>query len=188
MAPPHATLEVRGTKVYQCKGKSNKAPIRKYVPAIKHFIESQHLEFVHDYQKLGLLKQDGKLYDVFDLPKDFVVKGDLNLRGMDLTELPDLSTITVNENFNCGHNQLTSLAGAPKSASRYIFGELEKPYKIMAREYLHGKNTDIPPEILEIMIANYKKHLANTLKHETELIDESDEKSIILRNDTQRSV
>ena len=112
---PHVTLEVRGTGVHQIKGKQNKAPVRKYVPAVVKFIESQHLEIVNDLKNLGLIRQDGKFYDIYNLPKNFVVKGDLDLSDMELTELPDLSTVTVLGNFNCEHNQLTSLVGAPKS-------------------------------------------------------------------------
>ncbi len=112
---PHATLEVCGKEVHQIKGKQNKAPIRKYVPAIKHFVESQKLDVVHDLKNLGLIKQDGKYYDIYNLPMGFVVTGDLDLRGMGLTELPDLSTITVGRDFYCSYNQLTSLNGAPQS-------------------------------------------------------------------------
>ena len=118
---PHATLEVRGKKVHQVKGKQNKAPIRKYVPAIKHFIESQNLDIVHDLKNLGLIKQDGKYYDIYNLPKGFVVTGDLDLSDQGLTELPDLSTITVNGYFDCSDNQLTSLKGAPQSVDGYFF-------------------------------------------------------------------
>ena len=281
---PHVTLEVRGTEVHQIKGKQNKAPVRKYVPAVQKFIESQKFDVVNDLKNLGLIRQDGKLYDVFNLPKNFVVKGDLDLSDMGLTELPDLSTVTVLGNFECDHNQLTSLAGAPKSvggdfwcsnnqltslehapesvggdfycsdnqltsltgapksvsgsfycsdnqltsltgvpqsvgshfdcsynqltsltgapksvgrdfwcynnqltslsgapksvgghfdcgdnqltglvgapkdATSYFFGDLNTPEKMIAPEYLAGKNMDIPDDILEIMIDNYKKH------------------------------
>ena len=112
---PHVTLEVRGTGVHQIKGKQNKAPVRKYVPAVVKFIESQHLEIVNDLKNLGLIRQDGKLYDIYNLPKNFVVKGNLDLTRMGLTELPDLGTVTVLGSFDCGYNQLTSLTGAPKS-------------------------------------------------------------------------
>ncbi len=235
---PHVTLEVRGTEVHQIKGKQNSAPVRKYVPAVVKFIESQHLEIVNDLKNLGLIRQDGKLYDIYNLPKNFVVKGDLDLSDMELTELPDLSTVTVLGKFDCsnnqltsltgapesvggyfvcnhnkltsltgapesvggdffcsynqltslehapksvgGHfmciynqfgapksvggyfycegNQLTSLVGAPKDATSYFFGYLNTPKKMIAPEYLAGKNTNIPDDILKIMIDNYKKH------------------------------
>ena len=112
---PHATLEVRGNEVYQVKGKQNKAPIRKYIPAIKHFIESQKLDVLYDLKNLGLIKQDGKYYDIYNLPKGFVVTGGLDLRGMGLTELPDLSTVTVKGDFDCFNNQLTNLNGCPQN-------------------------------------------------------------------------
>ena len=118
---PHATLEVRGNEVHQVKGKQNKTPIRKYIPAIKQFLETQKLDVVHDLRNLGLIKQDGKYYDIFNLPKGFVVKGDLNLRSMELTELPDLSTITIQGIFDCSINRLTSLQGAPQTVRGHFW-------------------------------------------------------------------
>ena len=60
------------------------------------------------------IKQDGKVWDLFDLPEGFVIKGDLDLSGKGLEKLPDLSKVTVKGNFNCSRNQLTSLEGAPE--------------------------------------------------------------------------
>ena len=138
---PHCTLDVRGSDIMQIKGKQNKAPIHKYVPAIKMFIEQTKLNPKHDLKNLRLIKQDNKLYDIFNLPKDFVVAGDLDLSRMELEKLPDLSTITVKGaficsdnkltdlkgipkfiggNFDCSRNQLTSLEGAPKSVEGYF--------------------------------------------------------------------
>ena len=59
-------------------------------------------------------EQDGKTYSLYDLPDGFVIKGDVNLSERVLTELPDLSKVTVKGNFNCYDNQLTSLTGAPQ--------------------------------------------------------------------------
>ena len=61
--------------------------------------------------------QDGVKYNLYDLKKykDFVIKGSLDLSSMGLTELPDLSTVKIKGNFNCSHNMLTSLRGAPKA-------------------------------------------------------------------------
>ncbi len=60
------------------------------------------------------LAQGGKDYILTNLPDDFVIKGNLDLSEKDLTELPDLSKVTVEGDFNCSHNQLTSLKGAPR--------------------------------------------------------------------------
>ncbi len=84
---PHATLEVRGQNVFQCKGKGNKTPVQRYIPAVQHFVEAQKLEIKHDMKNIGLIKQDGKYYSIYDLPNGFVVRGDLDLSGMDLADV-----------------------------------------------------------------------------------------------------
>ena len=59
-------------------------------------------------------EQDGKTYNLYDLPKGFVIKDDLDLFNKDLTELPDLSGVIVEGDFSCSYNRLTSLKGAPQ--------------------------------------------------------------------------
>lgn len=82
---PHATIEVRDKDVYQCKGKGNKTPVQRYIPAVQKFIESQNFEIQHDMKNIGLIKQGGKYYSIYDLPDGFVVNGDLDLSDMDLS-------------------------------------------------------------------------------------------------------
>jgi hypothetical protein len=60
------------------------------------------------------ISQDGKDYILSDLPAGLVVKGDLYLNNKGLTELPDLSKVTVEGDFLCEGNELTSLKGAPQ--------------------------------------------------------------------------
>ena len=59
-------------------------------------------------------EQDGETYNLYDMPKGFVIKGNLDLWNKGLTELPDLSEVVVKGDFNCSHNKLTSLEGAPQ--------------------------------------------------------------------------
>ncbi len=59
--------------------------------------------------------QDGKVYSLFDLPDGFVIKGDLDLSSSGLHELPDLSHVTVEGNFDCSLNSLKSLKGCPQT-------------------------------------------------------------------------
>ena len=59
-------------------------------------------------------EQDGKTYNLYDMPQGFVIKGTLALNYKDLTELPDLSEVVIEGSFICYCNQLTSLKGAPK--------------------------------------------------------------------------
>ena len=112
---PHVTFEVRGNSIKQVKGKQNKRPVAKYMPAVQEFVRKNKFEIDGDIKNTGLIKQDGEYYDIFHLPRGFVIKGDLDLSDMGLTELPDLSTVTVRGNFDCRNNQLTSLKGAPQS-------------------------------------------------------------------------
>lgn len=59
-------------------------------------------------------EQDGKIYNLHNLPKGFVFKDDLDLSNRGLKELPDLSEIVVDGCFDCNDNELTSLKGFPK--------------------------------------------------------------------------
>ncbi len=59
-------------------------------------------------------EQDGKMYNLYNLPDGFVIEGDVHLSEKGLTELPDLSKVTVKGDFSCNDNQLTSLTGAPR--------------------------------------------------------------------------
>ena len=111
---PHATFEVRNNTIQQCKGKQNKAPVAKYMPAIQEFIKSKKFELGGDKKNTGLIEQDGEYYSILHLPRNFVFSGNLDLSNMGLTELPDMSTVTILGSFICYHNQLTSLTGAPK--------------------------------------------------------------------------
>jgi len=112
---PHVTLDVRGAIVHQCKGKQNKRPVTKYMPSIAAFINSKKFDITGDIKNTGMIKVGGEWYSIYNLPAGLVIDGDLDLSTMELTELPDLTGITVCGNFICNYNQLTSLAGAPQT-------------------------------------------------------------------------
>ncbi len=64
-------------------------------------------------------EQDGKTYNLYELPDGFVIKGDLDLAGKDFEKLPDLSKVIVEGNFYCHRcYNLTSLKGAPKKVGK----------------------------------------------------------------------
>ena len=117
---PHATFKVRDNEVHQCKGKGNKAPVAKYRPAVQEFVRQKRFGISGDKMNIGLIQQDGKYYDIFHLPKGFVVKGDLDFLGADITELPNLSDVIVEGRFDCSYTQITSLEGAPQSVGGYF--------------------------------------------------------------------
>lgn len=56
-------------------------------------------------------RDDGKLQ----------VEGDIDLSNRNLKHLPDLRAVIVSGYFNCSHNQLTSLHGAPESVGEFFY-------------------------------------------------------------------
>ena len=69
-------------------------------------------------------EQDGKIYNLYDLPDGFVIEGDVDLSYKELTELPDLSKVTVKGDFLCHNNKLTTLQGTPQK----VGGEFDCSY------------------------------------------------------------
>ena len=140
---PHVTFEVRGKDIIQCKGKENCHPIRKYAPYCQFFVNQKGLSLCDDMRLLGLISQDGVCYDIYDLPENFVVKGDLVLRGMNLTELPDLSHVVVEGDFDCCYNRLKNLKGAPGVKGKIYVDEDEIETLEGYRFYQDGKWYDL---------------------------------------------
>lgn len=61
-----------------------------------------------------IIVQNGQEYDLNNFPRDVKILGNLDLSGMGLTKLPDLSGVEVEGDFNCSGNMLESLEGAPE--------------------------------------------------------------------------
>ena len=72
-------------------------------------------------KELIVKDRHGVEHNLYDLPKNFVFDGDIDLSGSNLRELPDLSTVTVTGSFDCWDcSNLTSLKGAPKIVNGYF--------------------------------------------------------------------
>lgn len=114
---PHLTLEVNNGIIVQAQGHGNRVPNDpKLRVAVRKFMRAENLEIpdINGWNKLiAYIKQDGKMYDVFDLPKNFVANHTINLSGMDLNKLPDMSTVTIYGDFWCPTNNLFDAVGAP---------------------------------------------------------------------------
>ena len=61
-------------------------------------------------------KVDGEMDEISFFEN--VIDGNLDLSGMDLEELPDLSDVTVTGSFKCAYNHLRTLKGAPRKVGR----------------------------------------------------------------------
>ncbi len=111
---PDNRLEFAGGIIYEYQGKNNQQPLAKYLPYFQEFVLKGKLGFSKSSMRAsGLIYQDSRYYNLFDLPKGFVVKGNVNITKMGLTQLPDMSTVTVEGDFYCGQNHLKTLKGAP---------------------------------------------------------------------------
>jgi len=114
---PQLTLEVNNGIIVQAQGHGNRVPNDpKLRAAVRKFMHAENLEIpdINGWNKLiAYIKQDGKMYDVFDLPKNFVANHTINLSGMDLNKLPDMSTVTIYGDFWCPTNNLFDAVGAP---------------------------------------------------------------------------
>ena len=109
---PHVTFEVKEPEdsvfvVEQCNGKQNKAPVQKYMDAVQALVEKMNWEIDGDVKNIGLIKIAEKYYSFQDLidgkiqiPENTVYNGNLDFVDSELTELPDLSNLTVNGYFN----------------------------------------------------------------------------------------
>ena len=114
---PQLTLEVNNGIIVQAQGHGNRVPNDPALrAAVRKFMHAENLNIpdVNGWNKLiAYIKQDGKMYDVFDLPKNFVANHTINLSGMDLNKLPDMSTVTIYGDFWCSTNNLFDAVGAP---------------------------------------------------------------------------
>lgn len=59
-------------------------------------------------------EQDGKTYNLYEMPQGFKFLKTVDLSRKNLEELPDLSGCICLAGFNCSGNPLTNLRGAPK--------------------------------------------------------------------------
>jgi len=130
----------KGDGIVQIKGKENAAPVKKYIPYIKAFIEKTGYPVLQDGSNIGMIEYSGyfyfkdsrqwlKVYNDIIIPKQYadineIFKeakanngkvNEINLHRLFLEKLPDFSNIQVEGNFYCDGNQLTSLQGAPQT-------------------------------------------------------------------------
>ena len=121
MNTPRLTIEVEDGVITQCMGRKNIVPTDAELrTAVRQLMRELNLGLpnVNSWNKLiAYVKQDDNLYDIFDFPKNFIAKTTINISAMDLDVLPDMSTVSVNGDFWCPKNKLTSLCGAPYRVS-----------------------------------------------------------------------
>lgn len=95
-------------------GQEIAVPDVKLTPGVYEFVSGSYL-----YRGKICLFQDGYCYDLYNLPKNLTIYGDLDLSGLSLMQLPDLSTTTVLGKFYCSHNLIKDLRGSPLFAKTF---------------------------------------------------------------------
>ncbi|MBO5705045.1 MAG: hypothetical protein J6R99_03445 [Alphaproteobacteria bacterium] len=111
---PHATLELCRNHVINCFGKDRQKADVHVASLIKKFIlECGWAVFPHVAKDLGLIYLNNCLYDINNLPRNLTVKGDIDLSGRDLTQLPDMSGLRIVGDFIVSNNKLKNLDGSP---------------------------------------------------------------------------
>ena len=146
----HVTIEVRDQNdqnggIVQIKGKENAAPVKKYIPYIKAFIEKTNFPVLEDGENIGMVDYSGffyfkdsnqwrKIYNDIIIPRQYYIIDkvlkearanngkvqEINLYKLHLEKLPDFSNIRVTNNCFFHGNQLTSLQGAPQTVGGYF--------------------------------------------------------------------
>ncbi len=106
---PHATIEViRSTNtVVHCQGKGNKAPVGRYIPYLQTFLKKEGYRLQVPPNRSGLLEVDGKCLDIYNLPRNLRLSGDLDLSNLGVRHLPE--GLTVGGNLNLKGNPITAL-------------------------------------------------------------------------------
>ena len=125
---PYVMIKTVDDAVQWCRGAGAVRPIG-YIPQIVTFVVTKELGIAADMACVGMVKQKGKYYNIYDLPHGFVYYGDMDLSYAGLTQLPDMRGVTVHGNYDVSGNRLVSLNGAPWTVDGdFIVMDNENPY------------------------------------------------------------
>ena len=115
---PHVMLKVADDAVQWCRGMRAMRPTH-YMRQVVTFIVRKQFDVAHDMACTGIVRQNGKYYNVYDLPNGFIFHGDMDLSYAGLRHLPDMRSVTIRGDYDISGNSLMSYAGVPKK----IYGD-----------------------------------------------------------------
>lgn len=95
---PHCTIEVEKNRVEQIKGYNDGPVKQKYVKYINNFLEKPFFKPYssvnpEDKPNMGIIEVNGKDYDMYNLPENLVVNGDLSFNDTLIKSLPNNLTV-----------------------------------------------------------------------------------------------
>jgi PcfJ-like protein len=118
---PHATLEVvaASNDLVQCQGKENKPPTARYLPQVAAFVERERFHLKVPTSRSGLIEDEGRYYNIYKLPENLTITGNLDLSDTPITSLPQ--GLKVSGDLDLRNTPLTSLpAGLEVGGSLFI--------------------------------------------------------------------
>lgn len=139
---PHVLFRVENDAVQWCRGLGGGRPAN-YMAQIVTFIVQKQFDIARDMACTGIIRQNGKYYDVFDLPHGFVFNGNMDLSYAGLRHLPNMRSIIIKGDYDISGNALLSYAGVPKEIyGNFYANNNEIPYMLKERPKfcaIHGK-------------------------------------------------
>lgn len=139
---PHVLLNVQNDAVQWCRGLYVGRPAN-YMPQVVTFIVKKQFDVARDMACTGVIRQNGKYYNVYDLPHGFVFSGNMDLSYAGLRHLPDMRSVIIKGDYNISGNALISFAGVPKEIyGNFYANNNEIPYVLKERPKfcaIHGK-------------------------------------------------
>ena len=105
-------LRVHYNSIYMCRG-VNKSRPTNYMPQVISFIVNSGFDIAADMACTGLIHQNGRYYNVYDLPKNFIVQGSMDLSYAGLQHLPDMKGVTIRGDYDISGNCLVGFSGVP---------------------------------------------------------------------------
>ena len=115
---PHVLLKVANDAVQWCRGMGATRPAQ-YMRQVVTFIVKKRFGIDADMACTGIVRQKGRYYNVYDLPRGFIYYGNMDLSNAGLSKLPDMRTVTIKGDYDISGNSLLSFTGVPHE----IFGD-----------------------------------------------------------------
>ena len=105
-------LMVKNGAVQMCRGLNRLRPA-SYMNQIVAFIVDCGFGIDADMACTGLIRQKGRYYNIYDLPQNFIVSGNMDLSYAGLDKLPNMKGVTIKGNYDISGNSLIGFFGAP---------------------------------------------------------------------------
>ena len=105
-------LRVHDNAVYMCRGMNKMRPTA-CMPQVVAFIVNSGFDIAADMAGAGLIHQNSHYYNIYDLPQNFIVSGDMDLSYAGLTNLPNMRGMTIRGNYDISGNYLVGFTGVP---------------------------------------------------------------------------